>query len=402
LKVGELFVQIGLKGAEQVAKGMSDVAKRFKSLADLSWETKAAVLGAIYGLERFAQMAAGNGMAMRNFNAETGLSVETLQRWQIAGKQFGITNEEMAGSIKNVQSVMGKMLSGQNAPSGWADISRTVGLDITRVQDTYYVMEKLREYAKKTKLPVTLANEYISSFVGNEKVVGMLRRTTVELDKIPRSMIMTQRELENQAKLAHDWELLWLRMQQGFQRFAMTYAPSAVKLMGGGFDQIIDLAKNIRKLSNEFPFLEKVAIAAGLAIAGAFKPITTIIAGIMLFLNEWQKYQEGKENLFSTYSDAFKGMMQEWQEEKPAKPDEAEANKYRDKIRAMFGMSPLEQSNVVPPMKGPTENKSGTSVNINQNLNFQHEGKDAHKTGVSVQEAIKGAFYQMPSNFMVK
>jgi hypothetical protein len=39
--------------------------------------------------------------------------------------------------------------------------------------------------------------------------------------------------------------------------------------------------------------------------------------------------------------------------------------------------------------------KSQQNINVNQNLHFQHDGKDHKKTGDSTHKAVKDAFRQM-------
>jgi len=80
--LGEFFIKLGISGQEKVSKALKTVKGGLQELADTSLETKAAIAGVIYGLERLTGYASTVGMDLQKFAVSTGLSTDALQKWQ--------------------------------------------------------------------------------------------------------------------------------------------------------------------------------------------------------------------------------------------------------------------------------------------------------------------------------
>lgn len=411
MKIAEFFVQMGIKGAEKTTQALGGIQKGMFDLSSQSLLTKAGILGMLYGLERLTNIAGEQGMALLQFANYTGLSTDRLQKWQYVARQSGVSAEEMTGSIKGIQDAMSKMRTGQGAPMGWSDVARTVGLDFSKVDDTFYVIDKLKEYAKTTNLPRGLANQYLASFGLSESTIQMLRTTRYEIDKVKPGNIFSSREISQLASIKVQWENFWDGIKKAGVRIAGSYSPEVIKNLQGAFDWVLTTIQNIRTLIKEIPEIGAAFKAVGLIVAAYFAPMTTIFAGITMLLNEWQKKRKGEDNIFDdlfgkkdeTGQDkinrmdnminkvkSFLGLEEEYTPEMRKGPLSSKVKSLAEKpspLSGLVGVAPKMQ-----PISGAQNN-----INVQQTLQFQHDGKNAQKTGESTSKAIKDAFYQMPA-----
>ena len=96
MNIGELFVNIGIKGTEKTIQALGNVKSGLGAVASTSLEVKAAIIGAIYALERLISTSADMGMSLANFKILFGNSTKELQQFQNAGREVGLTFEETA------------------------------------------------------------------------------------------------------------------------------------------------------------------------------------------------------------------------------------------------------------------------------------------------------------------
>lgn len=400
ISAGELFVTIGIKGAEVAGKAIQGINKQMKDLGSNSFVSKAAIMGMLYGFGRLAEFAAGNGMQMMKFANYTGISTDLLQRWQYAGLKAGVSADEMANSLQGVQSAMSAMQSGAGAPKGWATISTEVGIDYTKINDMKYMMEKLQQYAKTTKTPIGLANEYLKSMGLGEATIAMIRRNVVEIDKIPRSLILSTKELERQSKIKAQWDTLWKKGEIKLQRFITPYAEEAIKDLEKSFNWIENTIKNVIDLKKEVSGIGPVfATVSGLLAVYMFPIVrfAAIIEGIIYLLSEYQKHRKGEESLFG------KAMT-------PEELKEFKESPYKTNLKQMLEAikHPKESFNefmkmVTPENKELKPNDKMNSKDISMNIynNFNHDAMDHMKTGQSIESAVKNGFYQMQTQTMI-
>src|ERR1700744_4238817 len=105
MDIGSLFLNLGIKGSEKTVGALTDVKKGLGELGSMSLEAKAGIVAAMYALEQLFATSGKAGTDLTNFNAITGESVKTLQQYQYAARQVGVSNQEVEGSFKTLQSV---------------------------------------------------------------------------------------------------------------------------------------------------------------------------------------------------------------------------------------------------------------------------------------------------------
>ena len=139
MKIGELFIDLGVKGKDVTGKAIRSIHDGLQGVADTSLSTKAAIVGVVFGIERMMSFSSKMGAGLKEFSLLTGLSTRELQKWQYAGRKVNVSNEEVESSFKSIQQAMGDMLIGKGAPEGMALLADAVGFDENKAKDTLFL-----------------------------------------------------------------------------------------------------------------------------------------------------------------------------------------------------------------------------------------------------------------------
>lgn len=390
MTIAELFVQIGVKGDGSVKKSLGGVNEGLGQIQSSALLAKAGLLAVVYGIERLTSGAAQRGMELQQFAAATGLSAQELQKWQYAARQFGVQGEEVAGSLKSIQAAMTSMILGKGAPEGIGIIARMVGgFDPARARDTFYVLDKLKEFAKVA--PPDIGSSILKNFGVSDSMFQFLRQSNLDLNKIKPSLIYSDREIAQLAKVDAAWNNLFNTVKMFSGHIAAGFGLEAVGRLSNAFRFVSSLTKDIANLSAEFPKLTSVIKVAAAAIALYFAPITTLVTGIIYAFSELQKYKEGKDSIFATIGS--------WYDDISKKLNLGSA---KDLLSPKQGAPNM----IAPPISGDKNVNNQNSVTVNQTMNFQHSGENAQEVANSTRRAITGidlnnAVRQMPATAQV-
>lgn len=262
ITIAELFVNLGVKGDNQANKALKGVKAELGEIKSTSLEVKAGILAVIYGLEQMMTWSAKMGTSMMNFERLTGISAETLQRWQYAARQVGVGNEEIEASFKGVQEVMGKMISGQGAPSGLYDLANTVGFDRTKAMDTIYVLNQLQKYAQLPTNPVR--TDFLKSFHLNEGTIAAMRENAFRPEIFAKANIFHENELSQLNKIDVAWANLGQQMKMAMGHLTSKHGLETVQNIEKMSKSVLSLADSLLKLAERF----KVFQAIGMVFEG--------------------------------------------------------------------------------------------------------------------------------------
>lgn len=169
MNIAELFVSLGVKGSDKSLAAVTDLKKGLVQTKEVSLEAKAALIGAMYALERLFSASGQRGTDLTNFNATVGVSIKTLQEYQYAARSVGASNDEMAGTFKSVQSAMTNIALGKGAPESMERIMKftrdfKAGIGANGLLDAKFnathpevFMQRLQLYAQREKALGNLA-----------------------------------------------------------------------------------------------------------------------------------------------------------------------------------------------------------------------------------------------------
>lgn len=357
MTIAELFVVIGLKGDDKTKKGLKETESGLGKVKSMSLEAKAAILGAVYALEKYMSSSSQTGTALMNFNNLTGLSAQKLQEWQYAARQVGVANEEMDGSIKAVQNSMTNMLLGKGAPEGMAMLANKVGFDPEKARDTFYVLEQLQKFAKE--VPNDVGNAMIKSFGVSDNVIAAMRRNAFNPETMAKAPKYSDGEINQLNKVDVAWSNLGNKFKMAIGHLTAKDGLKIVNDMSKLADQVLKVADAFVRLADKLKLVE--------GLGKVFEGWGLIFNGISDSVDKLNK-----KGLTDFAKDVGTNAMS----------DLSAIKNYA--VQSITGDMP------VTPPKSETNN-----VNINQNLNFQHSGKDAKKTGDSVKKAVQESYRQM-------
>lgn len=360
MQIAELFVNLGIKGTEKTVGALSTVKKGLGDISSMSLEAKAGILAALYGLERLTAASGAAGTNFTNFTALTGMSAQALQRWQYAARQAGISGQEMEGSLKGVQNAMTNMLLGNGMPAGFGIVASKVGLDMTRLRDTQYVMAQLQKFAQQ--VPADVASNVIKSFGVGEGVIAAMRRNSFRPDVFAKAPAYSDKEIGALDKANIAWSNLGQKIEMAIGHFNAKHGLELVRDITVITDKVLKLSEAFMKLADQLKL---------------FSWVSKVFEGWSLILDQINATAKDLGNkgaaatgagALDTTGSVMKQLMEDWKN---------------------WILTGTTQNN---PNLGTNQN-----IQINQNLNFQHDGRDAKKTGDSVHESTKKAFRQMPA-----
>lgn len=384
MNIGEFFVNLGVKGSEKAIGALDNMKKTFGELGSTSLETKAAIVGAMYALERTFSNSSAAGTNLRNFNTLLGVSAKTLQQYQYAARQMGVTNEDVEGSFRGIQAAMSKTLMGEGAPKGMARVATLTGgispQDMVKYQQNpEELMKRLQEYANKEK-NTGLRNEVLKSFGMSDSMIAAMARNAFNPKTLSKAPMYGDKEIASLDHANIAWSNLGQSIEMAVGHFNAKHGGQLVQDISKMTVEIFRLVDALTVLSEKLKVFE--------FLGGVAKATATLIN---LFTQGAVDATGGKPK--NTMGNGVLGKEISWRN----KIDE----QFFDLVRKTkeIGSRPLQDYTgdpFHPNVKTPPKNNTGgeQNVEVNQTLNFQHDGKDHVKTADSVKKAVQSYYRQ--------
>lgn len=371
MKVGELFVELGAKGGDGLEKQLKTTKSTMGEVYSSSLALKAAILGIAYGLQQMMSSSAQAGTDLQNFNSLTGISVKTLQQWQYAARQVGVSNEEVAGSFKSVQSAVSNMLMGKGPIQGFDLVAQKVGLDQNRLRDTEYVLKQLQQFSQQ--VAPDIGNQVLKGFGVGEGMTAAFRRNAFRPEMLAKAPTYSEGQIKQLDKVNAAWANLETKVKMAFGEFTAKNGLKIVSDLSKITTEVIKLANSLTILADKLRIFELIG-----KVFGGWDLIFKQLNQNVDTLNSMGSYKSGttgESGVLSWMKDATINDL--------------------NTIKNMFS-----DSYVAPRYPAPATNKTNNTT-INQNLNFQHDGRDAQKTGESVHKAVRDAVRTSPAQNQV-
>jgi hypothetical protein len=388
MKIAEFFAELGVKGSEKTLGALSGVKKGFGEITSLSLEAKAGMVAAFYAFEKFMSASGQAGTNLTNFTALTGLSAQSLQQWQYAARQAGVSSEELTGSLKSVQTSMINMLMGGAPPEGLGLLANAVDFDINKARDTFYVMQKIQQAVQK--LPPDVGNKIAKSFGLGEGVVAAMHRNVFRPEIFKKAPAYSNNEIAALDRANVAWGNLGQKIAMAFGHFNALHGNQLAKDISLITTQTIHLVEALTRLSERLKVFEYLGKAVE-GTANTFKLVGEVLdkmdgksskKGDLLFSPTGQQVSGFSDSPVGKFFDSF--MKREGFVEA--------SKKFYQELQ-----KPVDYSaHATPRIPLPASQPPQKNIEINQNLHFQHEGKDHKRTGDSTRKAVQDAFRQLP------
>lgn len=437
MNIAELFVNLGVKGSD---KSVSDVAKLQKGLKDtasVSLEAKAAIIGAMYALERLFATSGQTGTQLTNFNALMGGGmVQTLQQYQYAARQVGVANEEVGGTFKNLTSTATKTLQGLSRPSGAAYIANATKTDLNPLLKAAteghpeQLLLKLQEFAQHREINQGLMNEALKSFGLGDSMISALKRNAFRPEVLKQAPTYSDKEVQSLDKANIAWSNLGNKIEMAVGHFNAEHGGEIVKNISTIVDKVVKLAEKFDVLATKLELFKLITkafegwaeIFQGISdaidkindlknpggtpeqqkaeeerksklppeqrLAEAAGGEKSIGAGTIAFFSEfWNLLKETAKNAtIKTGNDIPKGTKGLPE----LKPGLSNSGPVRLQLVPSPTLGTAQRIATTPAVPPPTPPGAPSQhIEVNQTLQFQHEGKDARQTGDSVKKAVR-------------
>lgn len=379
----------------------------------------------MYGLEQLFSKSSQAGTDLTNFNAVLGgQTVQTLQQYQYAARQVGVSNEEVASSFKSLQGTATKIRFGIGRPSGLGQVQQAVGLTSSELDEMMKKPEllllKLQQYLQKEK-NIGLGNEVAKSFGLSDNLIAASRRNAFTPEAFKNAPTYSDKEVATLDKSNIAWSNLGNSIQMAIGHLNAAHGLSVVK----EFTTLVNVTEKL--ISDLLTLSEKLQLFKGIkfAIEGwdeLFKGITMLssaLAGIDKNTAGLLNISKLFENISNTISTVLLGLdklgaLSFFSPEitkgtvspaVAAKAKESEKGGFLSSLlpslmpTAPTGSPILQKaSNPVPNVTNAPSSATNTqNVTVNQNLTFPTSTSKPDDHAKAVNKAVKDAFRQLPS-----
>lgn len=237
LKVGEMFVNLGVKGGEQSLNLLAGTKNAVMGVKNASLEMKAAIVAAFYMIGKLVSSSGEVGTGLKNFNALTGVGTKQLQQYNYAARQVLGTNVDMAQTFQSLQMAMSDMLAGKGAPQAMALMIQSLknaGEQLNESEVFSYrdnpllLFQRLQQFANLEKNPATRA-WVLKSFGLNDQVIAAMARNAFRPDVMKRAPTYSDKEIDNLNRAKVAWSDLGLKIEMAVGRFNALHGRELVK-----------------------------------------------------------------------------------------------------------------------------------------------------------------------------
>lgn len=285
MKIGELLVALGFEGAGEMMKSLDGLTTKTLSFANNLYD-------AIKQLNAMTEAAREHAYAMDLYEKTTGKSADELQNLSYRAAQFNITQEQLAGTLRNIQQISTDVRLGRGMPSAFT----LFGIDPN--QDPAQILNKVQQAIKTLDAPTALN---IASELGiDEKMFYMLKMTSKGMEGLNKQYRITAQERGNLIKLNAEWQKFWFLLKQiqtKFQSATASLQADAIKRFLEIANRIADMASAFMKAVEASTALKVAVSALGVALTAYFAPWLLILGAVFLVLEDIYTYFEGGDSI---------------------------------------------------------------------------------------------------------
>ena len=294
-----LGVQTDEDKLESFEDALSNVEKGFRRL-----KTTGVIAGATYLLDRFVNSTVDAAVAVQNLSNQTGLFAQNLNRWQMAGQLSDITlsAEQVATQIAGLERNIASIRLGQG------DITpfQLLGIDINN-KNAFEVLEQVRRAIQG--IDDATATNLLEQLGLSANFINLLRLSRKEFDALGEGQFLTEEQLKRVIDMGTALTKLGIVMRQLGDKVVAFFAP-AVNKIATAFTNIITGITSATSaiIDSQAAFQAMAGFAA--AIALIFKPVTVVIAGLLLLLEDFIVFMRGGDSVIGKIAESISNLLQ--------------------------------------------------------------------------------------------
>lgn len=257
MKVADLFIDVSVIGDGKAQKTLINIDRGLGSVAESGLAAKAGILASLYGLQQLTSHAAEAGMNLRQFEDAGYGSAEMLQKWQRAALDFGVRGDEVAGTAKSIRNAITDMQMGKGEPFGFSKFVSDVGVDMSKLDDTFYLMSKMQQFMKQGD--PAFQKKFLAGLGIGDTMAAMLRRENRDVSTLAGGF--SSREKENLAKIKAEWDKLWYDVDIKFGRMIQKDGGKLIGDIHKLVNAIMELGQSLVVLSEKFGVFQTLAVS---------------------------------------------------------------------------------------------------------------------------------------------
>jgi hypothetical protein len=306
MKIAELFVALGI----QVEGGgkLDEVDRALNRTAMSGAKTALSMAALTASFLAMLNASAKAAVALNNYATATGLSTDELQRWQRVAATTSVPVDDVAATLKGLQETAAKIMLGGPASGIWGL------LGITPHDNPAAILDKARIALSRIK-DVGLARQLANQIGLSENMFRLLRASDEQMQESDKGLVVTTEQIDALRRLSQAWALFRYDLAASRTQFFSRFAPAfekGIKFMGVLLREFIDLFAGSNGLIGllgaavvAIVAFQGPAIAAGLAVVGAWAPVLLLFAALALAIDDVVTGLTGGDGIFKRMGESI-------------------------------------------------------------------------------------------------
>ena len=264
MNIAELAVVLEFKGGDKVQKVLVNVKDGLGKVASEGLAAKAAIVGAVYALERLMAGAANRGTDLLNFSSLTGMSTKELQQWEYAAQQAGVSADEVMQNFRGLQKSIAETRIGR-PPEGMLMISKILNVDPSKIDDIGKLLDLMVRAAKISDnvkgANKALFNGWMNSLGFSDNMIAAARRNLLEPNIRTRAPLYSEDQQAGLAKVGAMWRNLHQQWEMSFGKLEAAHGAQFIAGISKVSAAVLGLAQNLAKITEHLKFFELIKMA---------------------------------------------------------------------------------------------------------------------------------------------
>lgn len=209
MKVAELFVELGVKGSEKALNSVKQVGDFLTDVSAKGLAAKAAIIGAVYALERLTVSSGEYGAGISNLSTLTGVNDKYIMQLEEAYRWYGnlgdAAESAAQSTIRAASKIQQEMIIEGEPPRGLMQAFSEMNVQLQRAEtDVPYLLEKMRGYVRKHAKDISpvVVNAFTEAF--GEGFVVTARSMDKDVSSLTRN-IPSRGLVEKSAQIRRAW-----------------------------------------------------------------------------------------------------------------------------------------------------------------------------------------------------
>jgi hypothetical protein len=296
MQLGELFMALGFDVDD--AK-LDSFSKKIDGLKTSMIITTAKVSGALWAIDAFVSGSIRSSAALANFNNQTELSTQKLQKWQAVAQMTNLaaSAEEVLGSIKAVQDNLTQISLGGGNRTPFV----LLGID-TQGKDAFDVLEQVRTRIKGLNRNTAL--NLLQQMGISPNMLETLQLTREEFSKMGGEFVRTGKTTETILRLGGAINVLKMNLSLWKDEFVSYVTPALLKGIDAFYrfkDSILNIKTAIDNNPIAWDYIKTGVIALAVALGTlwvALNPIKALFVALFFIIDDIASYLNGGDSIF--------------------------------------------------------------------------------------------------------